>query len=66
MRKFLEVVLVASLGATSLTAATTLLNVSYDPTRELYQQIDKALVSRSESRLGHGIGVQPVAAEGRH
>ncbi len=35
----------STLAAARATAATTLLNVSYDPTRELYREINRAFIA---------------------
>ena len=39
-------------------AAMTLLNVSYDPTRELYQQIDKAFAAQWKVKTGEDVTIQ--------
>jgi sulfate transport system substrate-binding protein len=51
-------VLLGSLVAQPIAAAVTLLNVSYDPTRELYQQIDKAFAARWKAQTGEDVTVQ--------
>jgi sulfate transport system substrate-binding protein len=38
--------------------AVTLLNVSYDPTRELYAQVDKAFAAQWKARTGEDITIQ--------
>ncbi len=54
--------LVLGLGAAaSATAETTLLNVSYDPTRELYKAYDAAFAARVGKRL-----VGELVAAGGH
>jgi sulfate transport system substrate-binding protein len=40
----------AALGATLAHADVTLLNVSYDPTRELYQEVNKAFAAQWEAK----------------
>ena len=40
------------------TATRPVLNVSYDPTRELYQEINKAFVAQWKQRSGQSIAVQ--------
>jgi ABC-type sulfate transport system substrate-binding protein len=37
---------------------TTLLNVSYDPTRELYQDVNAAFAARWKERTGRTVTVQ--------
>ncbi len=49
--------LTLGLTATSL-AQTTLLNVSYDPTRELYADIDKAFAADWKTRTGETVLVR--------
>jgi sulfate transport system substrate-binding protein len=39
-------------------AALTLLNVSYDPTRELYQQINKAFAAAWQQRTGQSLSIK--------
>lgn len=58
MRKTLLVALAVSLAGAPLVAATTLLNVSYDPTRELFQQIDAAFAARWKQQTGEDITIQ--------
>ena len=56
--------LLAALGAalllacTSLAAATTLLNVSYDPTRELYSDFNRAFARYWLAKTGEEVGVR--------
>lgn len=57
--------LVLSLSSTSFAAATkpakndvTLLNVSYDPTRELYVQFDKAFASYWKTKTGQKVTIK--------
>ncbi len=45
-------------GATSAARAVDLLNVSYDPTRELYQQINEAFAKSWEAKTGESIEIQ--------
>lgn len=45
------------LAAPRVFAQTTLLNVSYDPTRELYQEIDKAFASQWKARTGETLAI---------
>lgn len=46
------------LRGTSARAATTLLNVSYDPTRELYREINAAFSENEESSSGSSVTVR--------
>ncbi|CAN7365701.1 sulfate ABC transporter substrate-binding protein [Trinickia sp. LjRoot230] len=49
------------LGATVAVPAlaqTTLLNVSYDPTRELYQEIDKAFAAQWKAQTGESVAIR--------
>jgi sulfate/thiosulfate-binding protein len=45
-------VILAMVGQLACAAETTLLNVSYDPTRELYQDIDHAFVAKWKAETG--------------
>jgi sulfate/thiosulfate-binding protein len=53
-------VLALALGGAALdaTAQTTLLNVSYDPTRELYQQINKAFAAHWHATSGRTVAIR--------
>ncbi|MFN8751374.1 MAG: sulfate ABC transporter substrate-binding protein, partial [Betaproteobacteria bacterium] len=42
----------------ALGAETTLLNVSYDPTRELYQQINAAFAKQWEAKTGQKVTIK--------
>ncbi len=46
------------LGAASASAQVTLLNVSYDPTRELYQDVNAAFVKSWKAKTGQDVTVQ--------
>jgi sulfate/thiosulfate-binding protein len=46
------------LGATMAQAAGTLLNVSYDPTRELYKQINPAFAADWKAKTGETLEIQ--------
>ncbi|NRO95636.1 sulfate ABC transporter substrate-binding protein [Paraburkholderia sp. NMBU_R16] len=46
------------LGAPSAFAQTTLLNVSYDPTRELYQDVDKAFAAQWKTQTGETLSIR--------
>ncbi len=45
-------------GATSFAASVKLLNVSYDPTRELYQEFNAAFAKHWKARTGQDVEVQ--------
>jgi sulfate transport system substrate-binding protein len=47
----------AAKAALAQGAPATLLNVSYDPTRELYQDIDKAFISYWKSKTGQDLKI---------
>ena len=57
MRKFILGV-TALVVAISPVAATTLLNVSYDPTRELYQQVNAVFAKRWKAKTGETLDIQ--------
>jgi sulfate transport system substrate-binding protein len=44
--------MIGALAVTPAAAATTLLNVSYDPTRELYREINRAFTTTWKARTG--------------
>jgi len=46
------------LSATTVRAETTLLNVSYDPTRELYDEYNKAFGQYWKQKTGQGVSVR--------
>ncbi len=50
--------LAATLSASALAADVTLLNVSYDPTRELYQDVNAAFAKHWQARTGKTVLVQ--------
>ena len=56
MKHWIAALAVAALS-TSAMAQTTLLNVSYDPTRELYQQINPAFVADWKAKTGESITI---------
>ena len=56
-RTTLIVAAVAALAA-PLAQAQTLLNVSYDPTRELYQELNAAFAARWKAQTGRSITIQ--------
>lgn len=57
MRTILRILLIALLagGGESLRAQVKLLNVSYDPTRELYQQVDAAFATEWKKETGQDV-----------
>lgn len=55
--KLLALVLLLAASATA-TAGTQLLNVSYDPTRELYQQINPAFIAEWKAQTGETVTIQ--------
>ena len=62
MRRFLAVLLAAIVpvlsSAPSLAADPTLLNVSYDPTRELYKDINAAFVKQWKAKSGENLTIR--------
>ncbi len=48
----------ASLGVPAAQAAQTLLNVSYDPTRELYDEYNKAFAKHWQARTGEKVSIR--------
>jgi sulfate transport system substrate-binding protein len=50
--------LALTLAATGATAQTTLLNVSYDPTRELYQDFNKAFAAHWKAKTGETVTIK--------
>jgi sulfate/thiosulfate-binding protein len=48
----------ALLGAAAAAPAQELLNVSYDPTRELYQELNAAFAARWKAKTGRAVAVQ--------
>jgi sulfate transport system substrate-binding protein len=55
-RSVLQVVLAASFAAPA--AAQELLNVSYDPTRELYQEFNAAFAKQYQAKTGKAVTIQ--------
>lgn len=53
--RWLALVLIALAAPASALAQTTLLNVSYDPTRELYRDVNRAFVSAWQAKTGQRI-----------
>ncbi len=59
MRKFsLLLALTVALGISSAAAQTTLLNVSYDPTRELYKDFNAAFNKHWQGKTGQAVQVR--------
>jgi sulfate/thiosulfate transport system substrate-binding protein len=50
--------LVLTLGASPVFADTTLLNVSYDPTRELYKAVDEAFAKDWKAKTGETVTIE--------
>src|SRR5262245_46752439 len=50
-------VLVAALAAPELRADPSLLNVSYDPTRELYQELNAAFAKEWKAKTGESVTI---------
>src|SRR5580658_3020936 len=50
--------LLSLLAAQSFAAETTLLNVSYDPTRELYQDINRAFAADWKAKTGDTLNIK--------
>jgi sulfate/thiosulfate-binding protein len=57
MRRLLTALTLA-IAATGALAQTTLLNVSYDPTRELYQDFNKAFAAQWKAKTGETVSVK--------
>jgi len=58
-RKFISLLAAASLFvAAQASAETTLLNVSYDPTRELYQEFNTAFAKRWKAKTGEAVTIK--------
>ena len=49
---------IVALGATAVRAETTLLNVSYDPTRELYDDYNKVFAQYWKQKTGKDVSVR--------
>ncbi|HBA67064.1 MAG TPA: sulfate ABC transporter substrate-binding protein [Methylococcaceae bacterium] len=59
-RKWLKIALLAAglISATGVLADRTLLNISYDPTRELYQAFNKAFIADWKAKTGETVTIQ--------
>ena len=58
LRRALLPLIVAALAAPALAAEQTLLNVSYDPTRELYQDINAAFARQWQAKTGDKVTIK--------
>jgi sulfate transport system substrate-binding protein len=58
IKYFAATLLAAALAVPALAAETTLLNVSYDPTRELYQDIDRAFAAEWKAKTGDTLNIK--------
>ena len=61
MKTFLNILLVLSLAAVADAKEIRLLNVSYDPTRELYQDYNSAFTRYWKAKTGDDVVVSPIA-----
>src|SRR6187397_1327786 len=58
-RNFAAIFAIAGFGAIGTASAdTTILNVSYDPTRELYKDIDAAFAAEWKAKTGETVIIQ--------
>lgn len=58
LKKLLAPLVAAALAAPAFAADINLLNVSYDPTRELYQDFNKAFAKQWKARAGDNVNVK--------
>ncbi|HEY0314941.1 MAG TPA: sulfate ABC transporter substrate-binding protein [Sphingomonas sp.] len=58
MRSMVAGLVAAMLVGQPVAAAVTLLNVSYDPTRELYAQVNKAFAAQWKAKTGEDVVIQ--------
>ena len=58
MRLFIRLFLLLSLAAPHVFAARELLNVSYDPTRELYTDFNAAFVKHWKAQTGEKVSIK--------
>src|SRR3984893_12017842 len=59
LRTFFAALAIAALPLTgSASAATSILNVSYDPTRELYKAIDAAFAAEWKAKTGETVTIE--------
>lgn len=57
-RTALQITLLLAVASTAQAAEVTLLNVSYDPTRELYQDIDQAFTKQWKAKSGNDLKIR--------
>ena len=60
---FALTLIVILLGSAARAATVTLLNVSYDPTRELYEDYDKAFAVYWKEKTGDTVRIKTEVAE---
>jgi sulfate transport system substrate-binding protein len=58
LKKLLLPVIAAALAAPAFAADINLLNVSYDPTRELYQDFNKAFAKQWKAKTGDNVNIK--------
>ncbi|MDX2265191.1 MAG: sulfate ABC transporter substrate-binding protein [Hyphomicrobiales bacterium] len=58
MKRILGLIAAAAIAAPALAADVTLLNVSYDPTRELYVEFNKAFAAKWKAETGDTVTVK--------
>jgi sulfate transport system substrate-binding protein len=51
------IILLAALGPTEVLAGQVILNVSYDPTRECYQEMDAAFAKSWKAKTGQDVTI---------
>src|SRR5437868_6597442 len=58
LRSAVAALAVVALGASALARDVTLLNVSYDPTRELYQSVNAAFAAQWKAKTGDTVTIR--------
>jgi sulfate transport system substrate-binding protein len=58
LKKFLQAAVLLSFAAPAIAAKVSLLNVSYDPTRELYQDINKSFAAHWKANSGDDVSIK--------
>jgi sulfate/thiosulfate-binding protein len=58
MRRFVIALVAMAVAATPALGAVTLLNVSYDPTRELYQEVNAAFAAQWKAKTGETVEIK--------
>ncbi len=58
LKKFLATSLLAIVPTLSHAASVTLLNVSYDPTRELYKAVNAAFAADWKAKTGDSVTIK--------